>query len=197
MGINREDLISYVKNKVDKKRFTHSVNTAKEAVELAKRYGSDEDKAYLAGLLHDVAKGMSGSELLNMANKKNIEADVYELANPELLHGKVGAAMAAEDLGINDTDILNAISWHTTGHANMSLLEKIIYIADIIEPARKFEDIQVIRKLAYEDIDAAMALGLEKVMGFVKRKGFSLHPKSIEAFENFRELEGKKEFEVQ
>ena len=187
---SEEILIEFLKKHIDEKRIRHSANTAREAVALAKKYGADEKKAYVAGMAHDVAKGQCRYGFKKLAQEYGIEIDDYERKNPELAHGKLGAQMVSTELGIKDEDILSAIQWHTTGRADMSMLEKIIYIADIIEPERKFEGIDAIRCLAYENIDAAMVLALEKVMKFVHSKGFALHPKSIEAYKYFKELEG-------
>lgn len=184
MAVSKEEMITYVKNKIGEKRFKHSLNTAKEAVSLAKRYNADEDKAYIAGLLHDVAKGLPKQELEAAASENNIEIDKYEKLNPELIHGKIGAAMVKRDLGINDEEILSAIKWHTTGYKNMTLLEKIIYLADIIEPGRNFKETDELRAIAYKDIDDAMIFGLRHVMKFVKSKELTLHPNSLEAYES-------------
>jgi predicted HD superfamily hydrolase involved in NAD metabolism len=184
MAASEEKMISYVKNKIGAKRFEHSMNTAEEAVSLAKRYNADETKAYIAGLLHDVAKGLPREELESSAAENNIELDIYEKLNPELIHGKIGAAMVKRDLGINDEEILSAIKWHTTGNKNMTLLEKIIYLADIIEPGRNFKETDELRKIAYKDINDAMIFGLGHVMSFVKSRGLTLHPNSIEAYES-------------
>ena len=181
-----DDLIlmeQYLKKHIEGRRLLHSQRTADEAVKLAEKYGADEKKALIAGLLHDVAKGACKHGLQNIAGRYNVSVDAVEMGNPELLHGKVGAAMVAVDLGIQDEDILSAIRWHTTGRAGMSLLEKIVYIADLIEPGRDFEGIDEIRVLAYKDIDEAMLHSLRQIMEFVKCKGFSLHPCSVEAYE--------------
>ncbi len=179
-----DGIISFLYDNLDSKRITHSLNTAEMASKLAKIHGADAQKAYIAGLLHDIAKGMCSKGLEKTAKSYGIVADEYEQNNQELLHGKLGAAMANKMLGINDEDILNAIRWHTTGRAGMSLLEKIVYIADLTEPSRNFKDIDSIRKLAQKDIDASMCLALQRVMEFVKSKGFSLHPNSIKAYDN-------------
>ncbi len=179
-----DEIKEFVRRRINEKRFTHSVNTANEAVSLARKYGADVDKAYIAGLLHDVAKGLSPVMLKIIAEKYCLEVDEYEQNNPELMHGKVGAAIVASELGITDEEILSAIKWHTTGHKNMTLLEKIIYIADIIEPGRNYTQTEALRHLAYEDINEAMKTGLMHVMGYVKSQGFSLHPNSIEAYEH-------------
>jgi predicted HD superfamily hydrolase involved in NAD metabolism len=184
MAVSREEMISYVKKRIGDKRFEHSLNTAEEAVLLAKRYNADENKAYIAGLLHDVAKGLPKEALETAASENNIELDSYEKSNPELIHGRIGAAMVKRDLGINDEEILSAIKWHTTGYKNMTLLEKIIYLADIIEPGRNFKETDEPRKIAYKDINDAMIFGLGHVMSFVKSRGLTLHPNSIEAYES-------------
>ena len=173
----------YLHERLDARRLQHSRNTAKVAVELARKYGADEQKALVAGLLHDVAKGFCRQGMLNVAEQYHVDADEMEKASPELLHGKLGAAMVKTDLGISDDEILSAIRWHTTGRANMSLLEKIIYLADLIEPSREFAGIDEIRKLAYQDIDEAMLVALKQVMDFVKGRGFMLHPSSMEAYQ--------------
>lgn len=192
MNPGRDELLEYIKKKLDDKRLKHSIETSNEAVKLAKVYGADTEKAYIAGILHDAAKGLPPETLKKIAADNNIKIDKYEEANTELLHGKIGALIIKKELGISDRDVLSAIKWHTTGHANMSLLEKIIYLADIIEPGRTFKDVDMIRELAYKDIDAAMVLALKDVMDYVKCKGLALHPKSIEAYEYLKKTEVKK-----
>ncbi len=192
MKQNIDSMTLFVKNRINEKRYLHSLGTAKEAAELAKKYGADKNKAYIAGLLHDVAKGLSADSLKAIASENGIKVDEHEVNNPELLHGKVGAAIVRRELGINDEDILSAIKWHTTGHKNMTLLEKIIYLADIIEPGRNFPETDALRALAYKDLDEAMLKGLGHVMRFVKAKGLTLHPNSIEAYEFIKMAEEKK-----
>lgn len=192
MSKQDNQLMQFLKERIDKKRFQHSVNTAKEAVRLAKLYGADEQKAYVAGLLHDVAKGKCRFGLCALAKEYNVTIDEFETRNPELSHGKLGAMMVSKHVGIKDKDILSAIRWHTTGRAHMSTLEKVVYLADIIEPGRGFDGIEEIRKLAEKDIDAAMICALERVMKFVHSKGFALHPKSIEAYQYLKKQEERK-----
>lgn len=182
-------LICYLKENIDDKRLAHSIGTAQEAVKLAKIHGADPEKAHLAGLLHDVAKGKCRHGLEKYADQFCIDIDDIESKNVELIHGKLGAAMVKEQLGIDDEDILCAIRWHTTGRAGMSLLEKVIYLADLIEPGRDFEGIEVIRQISYQDIDKAMLMALKQVMCFVQSKGFALHPNSLEAYHYFKEEE--------
>ena len=177
-------LEEYLRKHIDGHRLAHSHGTANEAAALARNYGVDERKAYIAGLLHDVAKGGCKTGLEKMAVQYEVEADGLELNNPELLHGKIGAAMVKAELDIADEDILSAIRWHTTGRSGMSMLDKIVYIADLIEPGRRFECIDNIRRLAYQDINEAMLVALDQVMQFIKDQGFILHPNSLEAYED-------------
>lgn len=188
--------IAFLNKYIDEDRLLHSVGTAEQAVSLAKIYGENEEKAYIAGLLHDIAKGQCRHGFAKLAKEYKIEIDEFEKANPELIHGKLGAKIVAEHLGIDDVDILNAICWHTTGRANMSLLEKIVYIADLTEPNRNFADIDVVRELALKDIDASMIYALNCVIDFVQCKGFALHPNSTEAHEYLLKEE-KNKFELQ
>jgi predicted HD superfamily hydrolase involved in NAD metabolism len=182
-------LIGYLKENIDEKRLAHSLGTAREAVKLAKLHGANAEKAHLAGLLHDVAKGKCRHGLEKYAKIYHIKIDEYEKVNVELIHGKLGAAMVKEQLGIDDEEILSAIRWHTTGRAGMSLLEKVIYLADLIEPGRDFEGIEAIRQIAYQDIDKAMRMALDQVMCFVRSKGFALHPNSLEAYNDYKKEE--------
>lgn len=186
-----KEYIKFLKKRIDNDRLEHSKNTANEAVKLAKRYGVDTKKAYIAGLLHDVAKGKCRFGLRKLAEEYDVTIDEFEQRNPELTHGKLGAIMVSKQLDIKDKEILSAIRWHTTGKANMTMLEKIIYIADIIEPGRNFDGIDAIRKLAKKNIDDALVLALESVMKFVHSKGFALHPKSIEAYQYLKKQEVK------
>lgn len=184
-----EKLLDYLKQNIDEKRLKHSIGTADEAVKLAKKFGADENKACIAGLLHDVAKGKCKYGLKQLAIEYGIDIDEIESKNIELIHGRLGAAMIEKQLGIHDEEILSAIRWHTTGRKGMTLLDKVIYLADLIEPGRNFEGINEIRKIAYRNIDTAMREALKQVMEFVKSEGFALHPCSVEAYNDYKKEE--------
>lgn len=146
--------------KVDEARFTHSIGVAYTAAALAMVHCKSEDtsefieKALVAGLLHDYAKCFNGEEMIEKCEKHNIAMSEIERENPFLLHGKLGAYYVREKLDIKDEDILGAITWHTTGKPDMSLLEKIIYTADYIEPGRdKAVHLTILRTLAFTDLD--------------------------------------------
>lgn len=139
-------------------RFDHTLGVAYTAASMAFAHGADVEKALIAGMLHDCAKCMSHEEQVKICEKNNIEISDVEKRNHSLLHAKVGMYLARTKYDVYDTEILNAIRWHTTGREDMSLLEKIVYIADFIEPNRKpLEGMDVIRKEAFSDIDRCLA----------------------------------------
>ena len=160
--MNREELLKNIEHRISARRLKHTMGVEKVAIELAKAYGSDQDKASLAALLHDIAKPYTPEEAVALGKSLGIEYDEYELFEPALLHGPLGAAIAGKEFGITDRDILCAIEFHTTGRKNMTLLEKIIYIADLIEPSRDFEGLELIQKLSKKDLDAAMQAALRR-----------------------------------
>ena len=159
------------------KRYKHTLGVAQEALQLAKRYNVDTYKAYLAGLLHDCAKCYTNKEKLELCKKYNINLDKFLLENPELIHSFLGAKIAELEYNITDFDILNAIAYHTTGRENMSILEKIVFIADYIEPNRDyFDGLDKIRELAYKNINTAIIFALENTMKYLKNRNIKLHP---------------------
>lgn len=151
-------------------RLEHTVGVAYTAASLAMRYGADMEKALIAGYLHDCAKHMSGEELLKICKKNDLELSPVEQENPSsLLHSKVGAFLAREKYGVEDEEILNAICYHTTGRPNMTLLEKIIFLADYMEPGRdKAPNLPLIRQLIFLDIDKALLQVLEDTLMHLK-----------------------------
>lgn len=179
----------YLKNHLTKERYQHTVGVAHTAMALAMRYNPDTSnsdfivKAELAGMLHDCAKCMDNSKKLSVCNENNISYSKLEMENPYLLHGKVGAYIARKKFDIEDIDILNAITWHTTGHPEMSLLEKIIYIADYIEPGRKpIPELNEIRQQAFVDIDKAMIKILSNTLSYLKASGKKIDPMTQETY---------------
>lgn len=163
-------------------RVAHVEGVEKEAVSLAKRWGEDPDAAAEAGILHDITKKLSLDEQLILCGKYGIINDNAEKNNVKLLHAKTGAAEARDLFGVSDA-VYGAIRWHTTGKPDMTLLEKIIYLADYIEPNRDFPGLAELRRAAYEDIDAAMALGLEMSLADIRSYGEEPHRITAEAYE--------------
>ena len=168
-------------------RVAHVIGCEAEAVQLAKRWGEDPENAAEAGILHDITKKLVLSDQLILCRKYGIINDNAEERNFKLLHAKTGAAVARALFGISD-EVYNAIRWHTTGKPDMTLLEKIIYMADYIEPNRDFPGVEELRKLAYEDLDKAMALGLEMSLEDIKSSGQEPYKDTVEAFEWYSQL---------
>lgn len=173
------------------KRFIHTQGVAQEAVKLAKHYDVDVNKALFAGLLHDCAKDYTKKEKLQMCEKYNLKLDEIMCKQIDLVHSFLGAEVAKHDYMIEDEEILNAIRYHTTGRKGMSVLEKIIYLADYIEPNRKnFDGLENIRKLSYINLDKAMESAIKNTINYNKEKERLIHPLSIEAlkyYKNFKE----------
>lgn len=155
---------------LDAKRYEHTLGVAYTAAALAMRYQEDMDKAIIAGLLHDCAKCMDNDKKLHICEKHHIPVTDIEKRNPYLLHAKVGQYVAKKQFHIHDSDILNAILNHTTGRPEMSLLEKIIFIADYIEPGRKqAPNLSQVRKAAFQDLEAALIMILKDTLEYLQR----------------------------
>jgi len=169
-------------------RFDHTLGVAYTAANMAFIHGADVEKALIAGFLHDCAKCMSHEEQVKICEKNKIEISEVERRNHSLLHAKVGMYLARTKYDVYDTDILNAIRWHTTGREDMSLLEKIIYIADFIEPNRKpLEDMDTIRKEAYSDIDRCLAHILHNSVIYLKTIGKEIDDATMIAYEYYKD----------
>ena len=172
----RPAALSYLKYK----RIPHVLGTEQEAIRLAERYGADVEKARRAALLHDITKKLDMADQLALCQRYGIRLDDLEQKALKLLHAKTGAAIARDVFGVDD-EIYNAIWYHTTGHAGMTLLEKIIYIADYIEPSRDFPGVDRLRKVCYENLDAGVLLGLEMTVEEMTAMGNPVHRATLEA----------------
>lgn len=168
--------LSYLKHK----RIPHVLGTEQEAIRLAERYGADVEKARVAALLHDCTKKLDMESQLALCDHYGIQLDELEQVSLKLLHSKTGAALARNVFGV-DEEIYNAIWWHTTGHANMTLLEKIIYLADYIEPSRDFPGVDKLRSVCYKDLNEGLLLGLEMTIREMTDMGNPVHRATLEA----------------
>ena len=176
-----------IQNKLRKKlseyRFYHSIGVQYTAASLAMRYGQDIYLASLAGILHDCAKYMSDEEILKKCIKHNIDINDEEMNHPQLLHGKLGSYYAKTKYGVEDDNVLDAIKYHTTGMPNMTTLQKIIYIADYIEPNRKeIVGLEEIRALAFTDLDEAVIKKITHTSRYLKDKDVSLKGIALETY---------------
>ncbi len=168
-------------------RYNHTLGVAYTAASLAMRYDYDIEKAYFAGLLHDCAKCIPNDKKLSMAKKNNLSVNDAFKNSPDLLHAELGAIVAKEKYNIHDEDILNAIAYHTTGKPDMSLLEKIIYISDYIEPSRQtIPNLSEIRRLAYTNLDETLYQILKQTITYVKSKKTDFLPITLEAYEYYK-----------
>ncbi|MDR0889909.1 MAG: nicotinate (nicotinamide) nucleotide adenylyltransferase [Oscillospiraceae bacterium] len=164
------------------KRVKHVIGCSETARELALQYGADEHDAMRAGILHDVTKALGAAEQLKLCKQYAILLDKFEEENPKLLHAKSGAAVASQVFG-ESAAVRDAIFWHTTGKADMTLLEKILYIADYIEPNRSFAGVERLRLLAKSDLDAAVMLGIEMSVAQLTARNCEIDPNSLAALE--------------
>lgn len=190
-GMERYDFDAfkaYNKDNLSEKRFRHVLGCEQEAVKLAERWKADVDDARAAALLHDITKELDMSTQLKLCKKYGIILDAVEKESPKLLHAKTGAAVAKDIFSIPD-NIYSAILWHTTGRANMSLGECILFMADFIEPTRDFDGVDELRELAYTNLKVAMIRGLEITKQEVEEKGGKFHENSAEALNWLRGLD--------
>lgn len=164
------------------KRAAHALGCCETAQKLAERWGENVEDAARAGILHDVTKILDGGEQLILCERYDILLDDFYRKNDKLLHAVTGAAVAEHLFGESEK-IRDAIRWHTTGKPDMTTFEKIIYLADLIEPTRNFPGVEELRKLAMEDLDRTMLLALERSVQFVEEGGSLLHPDSVSALE--------------
>lgn len=173
----------------DKSRYWHTIGVADTCACLAMRYEADMEAAFTAGLLHDCAKCLADDELLRQCRQNHIAISEYEEQMPYLLHGKLGAFYAAKQYHITDADILNAITYHTTGRPRMSLLEMIVFIADYIEPYRnKAQNLALVRKTAFADIRQAVFIVAGNTIAYLKACGQSIDPQTVETYEYYKKL---------
>lgn len=179
-----------LKKELTKERFEHTRGVMYTAACLAMRYGCDMRKAMLAGLLHDCAKHIPNEKKLKLCKKNHIELTQAELDNPSLIHAKLGAFLAKNQYDIEDSDILHAIRVHTTGAPAMNLLDKIVFLADYIEPNRnKAKNLPIIRELAFQDIDKAILQNLSDTLRYLdenKEKG-SIDPMTLQTYEYYKQ----------
>ena len=171
-----------LQRRLKKSRFAHSIGVANTAVKLAKRFGVDETKAYVAGLLHDCAREFENDELPAQAKARGIEIGEVEREMPLLLHSYIGAKMIHEIYGVDDAAIAQAIWRHTVGAADMTRLDKIIYFADMIEPNRDYPGVEKLRALAETaDLDEILLTALSESIIFVVQKNSLVHPDTVAA----------------
>ena len=176
------EIEQYLKEKLKPRRYTHVLSVRDTSVDLGRRYSADLQKLHYAALLHDCAKWMSPEELFESAVRFELQLDSIERANPSILHARIGAELAVERFDIHHPEILGAIRVHTTGKGAMTLIDRILYVADFSEPKRTYSEADLVRKLAYQDLNRAV---LEVSRFKIERlliKGAPVHPNTIDAY---------------
>ncbi|WP_025027620.1 bis(5'-nucleosyl)-tetraphosphatase (symmetrical) YqeK [Caldalkalibacillus mannanilyticus] len=174
--MNREEMLGIVREQITAHRYQHTLGVMECAIQLAKIYGADVQKAEVAAIFHDYAKFRDIQEMEEIIrNVPSIPLDLLEY-DKELYHAPVGAYLVEHEVGIKDPEILDAIAYHTTGRPQMSVLEKVVCLADYIEPGRHFPGVDEVRELAMLDLDQALAKSLENTMRFLEKKGQVIYP---------------------
>lgn len=184
--INFRKIRKAMEKTLDARRYEHTLGVEYTAAALAMRYGESIRNAQLAGLLHDCAKCLTDEKKLSICEKHNIAVSEIEKRNPFLLHAKAGSYLAMKKYHVNDADVINAILNHTTGRPGMSLLEKIIFTADYIEPGRnQAPNLDKIRRMAFEDLDRALVMILEDTLAYLKDTGGEMDPMTEKTYEYY------------
>jgi len=180
--LNEEKIVQYLKERLKEERFTHSINVMKMAVKLAEMYQVDTYNAKFAGLLHDCAKNMKNEELIKYCDENGIAVDEVKRSSPGILHAEVGADIAEKEFGAN-AEIVQAIRYHTLANREMEKLDKIIYIADLIEEGRTLPGLEEIREVVYRDLDEGYLMALKYCIENVLERGKAIHQQSLDALE--------------
>lgn len=177
------DLINNkVRDMLPKQRYKHSLNVANCAMKLSEIYGYDKKKSYIAGITHDCAKYLNKEEVKYYVDKYNIILDELEKDNLALSHSVIGSYIAKYEFKIDDDEIINAIKYHTTGKENMNLIEKIIYMADLIEEDRDFPGVELLRELVYsKQLDKALLISFNNTIKFVMDNNQLIHNRTVNA----------------
>lgn len=182
--MERNDYLEYIKPRMPEKRYIHTIGVMETAIILAEKYGEDVKAAETAAILHDVAKYADEDWMKEIVVEHQLDSRLLNWGS-ELLHGPVGAWIVENELHIENEDILNAIRFHTTGRANMSKLEKIIFLADMIEPNRNFDKVDKLRKKVHEDLDKGMRACIRHSIRFLVETKQPIFPDSIECYNHY------------
>ena len=181
VGITRDQLLVKMQQLLPEKRLKHCLGVEQTAIELAERFGVDREKAGLAGLLHDYAKKLSDEEFLTLIAKYDLDPKLKDWGN-NVWHGLVGVYKIREDLGLSDPEILRSIEIHTVGSAQMSDLDKVVYVADYIEPNRDFPGVEEAREIARISLNRAVAYETAHTVEHLTHKGLPIFPQTIETY---------------
>ncbi len=177
-----EEIMAVLKERLTPRRYIHSLNVAESATMLARIYGADEEKAYTAGLVHDSCKDMPAGLQLSYLLENKVEMTDLEINTAKLYHAMSGKVFARNEFGIEDEDMLNAVRYHTTGRRGMSLLEKIIFVADFISDERDYNGVEIMREKAVRSLDEAIVEGLSFTIKDLIDAERLVHPDTLDAY---------------
>ncbi|MFT4412709.1 bis(5'-nucleosyl)-tetraphosphatase (symmetrical) YqeK [Fredinandcohnia humi] len=176
--MERKKALELVEKQLTEHRYQHTLGVMETAIELAQRYNVDEKKAEIAAIFHDYAKFRPKEEMSQILLDQNMPSDLL-VHNTELWHAPVGAYLVQTEVGIHDEEILDAIRYHTSGRQDMTMLEKVIFVADYIEPGRHFPGVEEVRAVAKHDLDRALILSLRNTMMFLIKKNQPVYPETL------------------
>ena len=184
-----EELKSVLRSRLNEHRYAHSLNVAERAVFLAKKYGADPEKAEFAGLIHDICKGIPNEEQLAIIKNAGIVLDEDTLKSPALWHSIAGAIYSEHEIGVSDKDVLNAVRYHTSGRGDMSILEKVVYMADLTSAERNYPDAEYTRNLTDYSLDEGIAYGVRWIAGDLEKRGFPKGKDTEALLEEYKNVE--------
>lgn len=179
--MERTKALQIVKEALTEKRYIHTVGVMETAIQLANRFGADAHKAEIAAIFHDYAKFRPVEEMRHIIITQHMASDLLE-HNEELWHAPVGAFLVEKEVGVEDSEILDAIKYHTSGRINMTLLDKVIFLADYIEPGRDFPGVEEVRQSAKENLDIAVVQSLRNTIQFLLKRNQRIYPKTVDAY---------------
>lgn len=180
--MKKKDCMKAIKPMLSEKRVQHSVNVAQEAKKLAKKFGADPDKAEIAGLLHDILKDTPPDKQLKIISDSGIIMTDVELSAKKFWHAVGGAVYIRDQLGVDDPEILNAVRYHTTGRKNMSMLEKVIFVADFISKDREYPGVDELRHTARKNLDKAIVEGVAFTLRELLDRGEAVVPETLDTY---------------
>lgn len=190
--MNREKALRIVREQLTERRYIHTIGVMDTSIELAKKYGVDENKAELAAIFHDYAKFRDKEEMRNIILEQNMPQDLLA-HHDELWHAPVGAFLVEKEVGITDKDVLEAIKCHTSGKINMTTLDKVLYVADYIEPGRDFPGVEEVRESAKASLDIAMIQAMKNTISFLLKRNQPVYPDTFHAYNDMTmKVKGRK-----
>jgi len=179
--MDRNKALNIVKEQITEKRYIHTIGVMETAIQLAKKYGADQKKAETSAIFHDYAKFRPLDEMKRIIVEQKFDSRLLQF-NPELWHAPVGAYLVEKEVGITDAEILNAIHYHTSGRIGMTLLDKIIYLADYIEPGRNFPGVEEARELAQENLNKALIYSVRNTIQYLLNRNQTVYPDTIDFY---------------